>query len=63
MIIKPDIRKILGLTIRGFVMEEAHVAPDGFIGEMFTRLYRDNGWLYATMNAGLPDQMVYVGLL
>jgi phage terminase large subunit len=52
-------KKILGLTISGFIIEEAHVAPDGFISELFTRLYRNSSWLYATMNAGLPDQMVY----
>lgn len=52
-------KKILGLTIKGFIIEEAHVAPDGFISELFTRLYRNSSWLYATMNAGLPDQMVY----
>jgi len=52
-------KKILGLTISGFIIEEAHIAPDGFISELFTRLYRNNSWLYATMNAGLPDQMVY----
>lgn len=52
-------KKILGLTISGFVLEEAHVAPDGFIGEMFTRLYRNDSWLISTMNSGLPDQMIY----
>jgi phage terminase large subunit len=53
-------KKILGLGIKGFIIEEAHVAPDGFISELFTRLYRNDAWLYATMNAGLPDQMVYM---
>jgi phage terminase large subunit len=40
---KARYKKILGLTIHGFIMEEAHVAPDGFVSELFTRLYRDNG--------------------
>lgn len=53
-------KKILGLTISGFILEEAHVAPDNFIGELFTRLYRNDSWMYATMNAGLPDQFVYM---
>ena len=53
-------KKILGLGIKGFIIEEAHIAPDGFISELFTRLYRNDAWLYATMNAGLPDQIVYM---
>jgi phage terminase large subunit len=52
-------KQILGLSVHGFLIEEVHVAGDEFIQEAFTRLYRDNGFMYVTGNAGLPDQIVY----
>jgi hypothetical protein len=56
---KSRYKQILGLSVHGFLIEEAHVAGDEFIQEAFTRLYRDNGYMYLTGNAGLPDQLIY----
>jgi hypothetical protein len=56
---KSRYKQILGLSVHGFLIEEVHVAGDEFIQEAFTRLYRDNGFMYVTGNAGLPDQIVY----
>jgi len=60
---KTRYRAILGLTLGGFLIEEIHTTNDEFIREMFTRLYRDSGFLYCTGNAGLPDQIVYTDYL
>ena len=51
---KSRYKQILGLNVHGFLIEEAHIAGDEFIQEAFTRLYRDNGFMYLTGNAGLP---------
>jgi hypothetical protein len=56
---KARYKQILGLNIAGFLIEEIQITNDDFVREAFTRLYRDNGFLYATGNAGLPDQLVY----
>jgi hypothetical protein len=45
------------------MIEETHIAGDEFIQEAFTRLYRDNGFMYLTGNAGLPDQLIYKNYL
>lgn len=60
---KSRYKQILGLNVHGFLIEEAHVAGDGFVQEAFTRLYRDNGFMYLTGNAGLPDQLIYKNYL
>lgn len=60
---KARYKQILGLSVHGFLIEEVHVAGDEFIQEAFTRLYRDNGFMYLTGNAGLPDQLVYKNYL
>lgn len=60
---KSRYKQILGLSVHGFMVEEAHVAGDEFIQEAFTRLYRDNGFMYLTGNAGLPDQLIYTNYL
>jgi hypothetical protein len=60
---KARYKQILGLNVHGFLIEEVHVAGDEFIQESFTRLYRDNGFMYLTGNAGLPDQIVYKNYL
>lgn len=56
---KSRFKQILGLGIHGFLVEEIHTASDEFIREMFTRVYRDNGFLYTSSNGGLPDLIVY----
>lgn len=60
---KSRYKQILGLNVHGFLIEEAHIAGDEFIQESFTRLYRDNGFMYLTGNAGLPDQLIYKNYL
>lgn len=60
---KARYKQILGLNVHGFLIEEVHIAGDEFIQEAFTRLYRDNGFMYLTGNAGLPDQLVYKNYL
>ncbi len=60
---KSRYKQILGLNVHGFLIEEAHIAGDEFIQEAFTRLYRDNGFMYLTGNAGLPDQIIYKNYL
>jgi hypothetical protein len=60
---KARYKQILGLNVHGFLIEEVHVAGDEFIQESFTRLYRDNGFMYLTGNAGLPDQIIYKNYL
>lgn len=56
-------KKILGLGIHGFLVEEIHTATDEFIREMFTRVYRDDGFLYTSSNGGIPSLTVYVDYL
>lgn len=56
-------RKILGLGIHGFLIEEIHTASDEFIAEMFTRVYRDDGFLYTSSNGGIPTIKVYIDYL
>jgi hypothetical protein len=54
---------ILGLTIHGFNIEEINIADDEFIGELFIRVFRNGGFLYATSNGGDPDTPVYTNHL
>ncbi len=56
---KTRFKQILGLGIHGFLVEEIHTASDEFVREMFTRVYRDNGFLYTSSNGGMPDITVY----
>lgn len=56
-------KKILGLGIHGFLVEEIHTATDEFIREMFTRVYRDDGFLYTSSNGGIPTLTVYIDYL
>jgi hypothetical protein len=51
---------ILGLTIYGFNIEEINIADNDFISELFIRVFRNGGFLYATSNGGDPDTPVYV---
>ena len=51
---------ILGLTIYGFNIEEINIADNEFINELFIRVFRNGGFLYATSNGGDPDIPVYV---
>lgn len=60
---KSRYKQILGLGVHGFFIEEVHIAGDEFIQESMTRLYRDDGYMYLTGNAGLPDQLVYTNYL
>lgn len=50
---------ILGLTIYGFNIEEINIADDDFVSELFIRVFRNGGFLYATSNGGDPDTPVY----
>lgn len=54
---------ILGLTINGFNVEEINIADDDFISELFIRVFRNSGFLYATSNGGDPDTAVYTDYL
>jgi len=56
-------KKILGLGIHGFLVEEIHTASEEFIREMFTRVYRDDGFLYTSSNGGIPTLTVYIDYL
>ena len=60
---KARFKQILGMTIYGIWCDEIQTAHDEFVGELFTRLARDNGFLVTTSNGGLPDQKVYVDYL
>lgn len=60
---KSRYKEILGMTLYGIWCDEIQTAHDDFIGELFTRLSRDGGFLYTTSNAGLPDQKIYVDYL
>ncbi len=60
---KARFKQILSMTLYGIWCDEHQAAHDTFVGEMFTRLARDGGFLYTTGNAGLPDQKVYVDYL
>lgn len=60
---KARYKQILGMTLYGIWADEIQTAHDEFIGEMFTRLARDNGFLVTTSNGGLPDQKIYVDYL
>ena len=51
---------ILGLTIYGFNIEEINIADNEFINELFIRVFRNGGFLYATSNGGDPDIPVYI---
>lgn len=51
---------ILGLTIYGFDVEEINIADNDFVNELFIRVFRNGGFLYATSNGGDPDTPVYV---
>jgi len=50
---------ILGLTIYGFNIEEINIADNDFVSELFIRVFRNGGFLYATSNGGDPDTLVY----
>lgn len=56
---KARFKTILGTDIGGFLVEEIHVASKEFIREMFTRVYRNNGFLYTSSNGGMPDIIAY----
>ncbi len=56
---KTRFKQILGTDVAGFLVEEIHVASDEFIREMFTRVYRNNGFLYTSSNGGMPDIIAY----
>ena len=60
---KARFKQILGMTLHGIWADEIQTAHDEFIGELFTRLARDNGFLVTTSNGGLPDQKIYVDYL
>lgn len=60
---KARYKQILGMTIYGIWCDEIQTAHDDFIGELFTRLARDNGFLITTSNGGLPDQKIYIDYL
>ena len=59
---KARYKTILGMTLYGIWCDEIQTAHDSFIGELFTRLARDNGFLVTTSNGGLPDQKIYVDI-
>lgn len=57
---KRDWTKILGLNLDGLHIEEISIANDDFIREAFVRASRfDHGWLTATTNGGIPEQIFY----
>jgi hypothetical protein len=60
---KARYKQILGMTLYGIWCDEIQTAHDEFIGELFTRLARDKGFLITTSNGGLPDQKIYVDYL
>lgn len=60
---KSRYKEILGMTLYGIWADEIQTAHDDFIGELFTRLARDGGFLVTTSNAGLPDQKIYTDYL
>lgn len=60
---KARYKQILGMTLYGIWADEIQTAHDDFIGELFTRLARDGGFLITTSNGGLPDQKIYVDYL
>ena len=60
---KARYKQILGMTLYGIWCDEIQTAHDEFIGELFTRLARDKGFLITTSNGGLPDQKVYTDYL
>jgi hypothetical protein len=51
------------MTLYGIWADEIQTAHDDFIGELFTRLARDGGFLVTTSNGGLPDQKIYTDYL
>ena len=60
---KARFKQILGMTLYGIWADEIQTAHDDFIGELFTRLARDGGFLVTTSNGGLPDQKIYTDYL
>lgn len=57
---KRDWEKILGLNLSGLHIEEATISHDDFIREAFVRaLRKGKGWVHATTNGGVPEQIVY----
>jgi hypothetical protein len=60
---KARYKQILGMTLYGIWCDEIQTAHDDFIGELFTRLARDGGFLITTSNGGLPDQKIYTDYL
>jgi hypothetical protein len=60
---KTRYKQILGLSVYGFLIEEIHTATSEFIREVFTRVYRNDGFLYTSSNGGMPDLTVYLDYL
>ena len=60
---KARYKQILGMTLYGIWADEIQTAHDDFVGELFTRLARDKGFLITTSNGGLPDQKIYTDYL
>ena len=59
---KRDWTKILGLNLSGLHIEEISIAHDDFIREAFVRATRKGGgkgWIHATTNGGVPEQIFY----
>lgn len=54
-----DWKKILGLNLDGLHIEEISIAHDDFIREAFVRANRKRGWIHATTNGGVPEQIFY----
>lgn len=54
-----DWKKILGLNLDGLHIEEISIAHDDFIREAFVRASRKRGWIHATTNGGIPEQIFY----
>lgn len=60
---KAQWKKILGLTVFGFNVEEINIADDDFISELFIRVFRNGGFLICSSNGGDPDARVYTDYL
>lgn len=56
-------KDILGLTIKGSLIEEINIANDEFVSELFIRTFRNNGFLYASSNGAEETLRVYTDYL
>lgn len=56
-------KDILGMKINGFLVEEINTAHNDFIGELFLRTFRNNGFLYCSSNGADDTLKVYVDYL